>query len=662
MARGGSTLLSSHIPCTVAPAQVTIGHVQLRDVLICPHEKGIVCYPYRSTLVEHDLLLPRSAPRKLVELTFVPNSLTSLILEGTGDTLVAAGGQEAELHLSYYASSPSTGRDDSPLQRVAGFGHKEWETKYVMDHGSINNSVLLTSLSLTGSHESSAEPRVVVSNNDKTVNFFDVAVRSARESDDGAPKLHDAGQLRLDVAVNHSSISPDGRTLLSVGDSPDVYLHRLTGGAHITCAPISTLSLSPYIQNTSFNGLSYASTVPASFSTAFSGDGSKFAVASQEGVVVVWDVRSTKPLKVLQTDKSNASRAGSGGASGWLYDMPWDWSRSQGRAPGWGVRSVKFSPQGVGREVMTFTEHTSLLHVVDTRTFETEEIVRVPSFDAVAARQPSMRPRSISPRPPLPTVPSSLSPEPLPPPPPRIVLFSGALEDTFRIPSSDPPSSASRRRPRLGRRLLSRDDMIAEDDVDGIVLIPPLGDREVEQDVRRLLGHHGLRTRTLLDVERERDNYDEHERERERERDREPGEGPEEEMDVDELESDCFSSHTPSRASSPAPVPSTSNSVPVSAPTPASTSARGIDALRAARPGLLARRESAGPYLSRRGSSGLSRRHRRNTTAEEEPDQDLAGMCFDPSGTCVYVASMRGVAEWKVRGAEQRWWTDPTWA
>ena len=102
------------------------------------------------------------------------------------------------------------------------------------------------------------------------------------------------------------------------------------------------------------------SSIPASFSSAFSADGSKFAVASQEGVVVVWDVRSTKPLKVFGTDKSRTTplgaRVATGGASGWMYDLPWDWTRAGTPAPGWGVRSVKFSPPGVGREVMTFTE------------------------------------------------------------------------------------------------------------------------------------------------------------------------------------------------------------------------------------------------------------------------------------------------------------------
>ena len=125
------------------------------------------------------------------------------------------------------------------------------------------------------------------------------------------------------------------------------------------------LSLSPYINFTpsySYSLITPYTTgipVPASFSTAFSANGSKFAVASQEGVVVVWDVRSSKPLKVIQTDKDRSSNTGShgnGGASGWISEAVFDWGRGSQKAPGWGVRSVKFSPRGVGREVMTFTE------------------------------------------------------------------------------------------------------------------------------------------------------------------------------------------------------------------------------------------------------------------------------------------------------------------
>ncbi|OSD06642.1 hypothetical protein PYCCODRAFT_1442761 [Trametes coccinea BRFM310] len=675
MARGLSSLLSSSEPCTVVPTNVTIGHVQLRDVVICPHEKGIVTYPRNFSIVEHDILNLHSSPRRLVDLTFTPNTISSLILPDTNDTLLAAGGQEAELHLSYYQStdscpSPSTPSPSSIRSAPRGFGRKLWESKYILEHAaSINNSVMLTSMSFSRSNESAAEPRILVSNNDRTVKFYDIAVRRGKVENDYEPRLLDIGILRLDVPINHSSIAPDGRTLLCVGDSPDVYLHRITGGSKITFTPIAKLSLSAYIQESHVGGLTPVSSIPASFSTSFSADGSKFAVASQEGVVVVWDVRSTKPLKVFHTDKSRAGSPFSASPTRgtmsnmpgvWPspYDLPWDWSRGGTRAPGWGVRSVKFSPPGVGREVMTFTEHTSLLHVVDARTFETEEIVRMPNLDS-PAYYPSApaRPRSTSPvSRSSATVRSSSSAETLPSDPRRIVLFSGALEDTFRIPTSDNSSStASGWRTRQRSRRPHR-DLSPDDDPDNIVVIPQLGDRDIENNVRLLLAGRRLNSRTTL-LGADADP-------------REPLEGAAdgaregEEMDVDELESDCLSSHAPSRSGSPAPASQLSLQ---------SSGTRPLELLRS-RPTLLARRESNGPYAARwaptsaaPSASSSSRRHRRGlgqTLGDESPEeeQDLAGMCFDPNGAFVYVAAQKGIAEWRVRGAEQRWWTEPEWA
>ena len=48
--------------------------------------------------------------------------------------------------------------------------------------------------------------------------------------------------------------------------------------------------------------------------------------------------------------------------------------------PGWCVRNVKFNGGDgarLGREVVAFTEHASLVHVVDALTFETHDIIRV---------------------------------------------------------------------------------------------------------------------------------------------------------------------------------------------------------------------------------------------------------------------------------------------
>ncbi|KIY72457.1 hypothetical protein CYLTODRAFT_417856 [Cylindrobasidium torrendii FP15055 ss-10] len=608
MAREAPHLTSSK-PTTIASASVHIGHVQLRDLVVCPRERGIVNYVRHNSIVEHNILEPQSMPYKLAKLKFIPNTLTSMAVPGTDSILLAAGGQDAEIHLSCYAPSPQS------------HSRPHWQF-HDRIRGSINNSLLLTSLNMSQSHESSAEPRVVVSNNDGTVRFFDVPIRAEYTS----AHLCEAGAVQLNVAINHSSISPDGRTLLSVGDSSKVFLHRLTGGSHVNISPISTMP----IPSPDTPSLPYSANgaLVASFSTAFSSDGTKYAVASQEGVVAVWDVRSSKPMKTFNTDKTRIS-LGHGGATGWLSDDPWDWTRNSYRAPGWSVRSVKFNNSGrygTGKEIMTFTEHTSLLHVVDARTFETEEVIRVPQCPPTEATPPPappppLRPHAArrrllyttnTPRPSTgmvtPPYDSARSPSP-------DVFRStmAALEDTFRIPSSSPSSR---------RRSSRRTTPAVPDDSDDLVVIPPLGDRDVELDVHTLLGRHGIRTRPPHASE----GADEHHLEYYRRR--ASTEDPEgEAMEVDELERECV---TPSRSTSPSPSANIGGGMSTRFPTfspPARTIARAEERQR-----------------------------------EREANLDIAGVCFDPSGKWIYVATTESVSEWSIKDGEKRWWVDNEWA
>lgn len=117
--------------------------------------------------------------------------------------LVAAGGQEAEIHLSLHGppspSSPSSSSDeDSHTRSHRCNSNALWQFEAPLP-GSINNSVLLTSMNLTRSNESGIEPRVGISNNDLTVKFYDVPVRGETPPNE----IKQAGMLRLDVPVNH---------------------------------------------------------------------------------------------------------------------------------------------------------------------------------------------------------------------------------------------------------------------------------------------------------------------------------------------------------------------------------------------------------------------------------------------------------------------------
>jgi hypothetical protein len=183
------------------------------------------------------------------------------------------------------------------------------------------------------------------------------------------------------------------------------------------------------------------------------------------------------------------------------------------------------------------------------------------------------------------------------------------------------------------------------------VVIPSFGDRAVEDHVQALLGRHGTGVSFAVDGlglgaeggegddNREAAAEDTEMRDARGEGgargedDMEEDEGAGGEAEVDELEPDCLSSHTPSRAGSPVP----SSGAHSHAPTRRSRRAGSATSTAAAR---------------------LQRRVR----VREEKDLDLAGVCFNPTGEWLYTASVGGVAEWSVRGAEKRWWAGGAWA
>lgn len=215
----GSSLLSPSTPTSSVSTDVTIGHMlviltfftsvfrslqcssrsssQLRDLVICPHERGLVNYVQGNSILEQNLFRSGSK-RAIASLPFTPNALSALRLPDSTNTLIAAGGQEAELHLSLHSSSPSSFTSSSSHHRSSR-PHWQYQTQL---QGSINNSVMLTSLSLTKANVSSLEPRVAVSNNDCSVKFFEVNIRSS-ESSPTTSRLKDLGLLRIDVPVNH---------------------------------------------------------------------------------------------------------------------------------------------------------------------------------------------------------------------------------------------------------------------------------------------------------------------------------------------------------------------------------------------------------------------------------------------------------------------------
>jgi len=209
----------------------------------------------------------------------------------TGHGFVAAGGQRSQLMVRELATN--------------------WFAQTTVG-GSINNAMCI-STHLGGS------PRLLICNNDETIKVYSL------------PGLQRVASICLPTAVNYCSVSPDGTKMVAVGDSNQVFMYDVGANGY---TKTSTLTGSK----------------DAGFSCAWNQSSDKFAVASQDGVVCVWDIRSSEKFAVLNS-KQNPQVKGA-------------------------CRCLKFSPTG-GIDLMMFSEHVSYINLVDARTFNTVQSVRV---------------------------------------------------------------------------------------------------------------------------------------------------------------------------------------------------------------------------------------------------------------------------------------------
>ncbi|GAA5859499.1 hypothetical protein JCM8547_006851 [Rhodosporidiobolus lusitaniae] len=380
-------------------ATTTSSHPQLRDLLILPADGGnvavSVCYESLCSVDLWGSRLPDYTP-----LEFSPSTLAS------GMGLIAAGGQSSEVALK----SARPGSD--------------WCTQYLPARttgvkGSINNSIFIFP-----SPTSASTPRLLVGNNDDKIVVYDVAGRlpdyqaakrrrvrarkggwsvveaswaaergekeygasrrGGEDEEDGGdegveecPTFDGGGEchlvpvphedVHLPTAVNHCSVSPDGRRMVAVGDTPEVFLFDArTSGYELAQR--------------------FRASNDASFSTDWSQDNVTFTVASQDGFVHVYDIRnlpssdSEAPRKVAELKTTQSGPAGA-------------------------ARKVKFSPGGPRLDcgLLAFTEHRNRVHIVDARTFETYQILDVPltsPFPSSAFSLPAPPPLRPRPHPP----------------------------------------------------------------------------------------------------------------------------------------------------------------------------------------------------------------------------------------------------------------------
>ncbi|KAG0256248.1 cleavage and polyadenylation specificity factor subunit 2 [Actinomortierella ambigua] len=264
--------------------RLTIQHWQLRDLITCPNSRDEFIYVNGNSVHAYNTRSALASPL-MKDLPFHPTSLTASC------GYLAAGGQRSQLMVRQLNSN--------------------W-CAHTSVGGSINNALCIS--------EHLGGTRLLISNNDETIKVYSL------------PGLEPLTSIKLPVAVNYASVSPDGRKMVAVGDSNEVFLFDISvaAGYH----KIGT----------------YTATQDASFSCAWNQFSDKFAVASQDGFVSVWDVRHSEKLCTLG---------------------------SKQHPPGKGsTRCVKFSSSG-SVDLLVYSEHVSNVNLVDARSFNDRQIIRV---------------------------------------------------------------------------------------------------------------------------------------------------------------------------------------------------------------------------------------------------------------------------------------------
>ncbi|KAF9202853.1 hypothetical protein BGZ49_007008 [Haplosporangium sp. Z 27] len=266
--------------------RLTIQHWQLRDLITCPKSSEEFIYVNASSVNSYNTRT-KVTTSLMKELNFHPTSLTAAC------GYLAAGGQRSQLMVRQMNS--------------------DW-VAHTSVGGTINNALCIS--------EHLGGTRLLISNNDETIKVYSL------------PRLERITSIQLPTAVNYASVSPDGRKMVAVGDTNQVFLYDISvaGGYQ----KIGT----------------YTAATEASFSCAWNQSSEKFAVASQDGFVSVWDIRHSEKICKLG-------------------------SKQQPQTKG-ATRCVKFSSSG-SIDLLMFSEHVSYINLVDARTFNDRQVVRVAS-------------------------------------------------------------------------------------------------------------------------------------------------------------------------------------------------------------------------------------------------------------------------------------------
>ncbi|KAL7325857.1 hypothetical protein PS15p_208284 [Mucor circinelloides] len=163
------------------------------------------------------------------------------------------------------------------------------------------------------------EIRLTVCNNDQTVSVFSV------------PDMEKIQTLKMPSAINFCTVSPDSKKVLLTSDQGVAYLYTINQDGFYT------------------DKCEYKVSEEPSLSCAWNQSSEMFAVTSQDGFVSIYNIHSATKLCHLGSAETRKTK----------------------KAP----RSIQFSTGPL--DLLAYADHVNHVYIVDTRTFETRQIVRL---------------------------------------------------------------------------------------------------------------------------------------------------------------------------------------------------------------------------------------------------------------------------------------------
>lgn len=402
-------------PIAQRRALVHIDNIQLRNLIHATERPGDVLTVRSDAVVRYNVH-SKERSETIGRLSFSPTSLAYDPATGRGDVgAVAVGGHSGEVSVFAIDAYATTRERDRLAHDRTSLHYDPYKTATdtELEEGkitfrsarSIINAVSFAPMGAQNdpSKMYRTQRRLLVSSNDYTVRVYRLLFTKVVGRNTTHIRVVEEACARHNTCINHASVSPDGRLLLTAGDTPHLHLHALpytsfgsTDFLSVT-EGLSTLKTRTLLETRSYQpkpifviptsglnpsvdywhaGVGGQSSQEAIFSTAFSSDGLKVAAGSQDGIVQVWDIRSLK-RRLAHFKTGPESDFG----QFWSKPYPDEGNVDPGRGclgKFWGIRSLRFassSSYGLGgerRELLVFSEHQSSVHLVDARTFSTD--------------------------------------------------------------------------------------------------------------------------------------------------------------------------------------------------------------------------------------------------------------------------------------------------